>query len=140
MCCFVRRGDGKRLLHWARSTKGNRRDPSLPHHHHHHRLPTLSCFLRERPLPRFEPFFGPSGHTGAFVQTGRGACLQRSEPSPLGGEADEVAFTRVGSSANTPPHPPPAPVPFPAPARQTQLRHRPPQLLVQHALLSRSFI
>lgn len=53
-------------------------------------------------------------------------------------EADEVVLTRARLPLHLPP--PLPPVPFPVPARHTQLRHRPPQLLVQHALLSRSFI
>lgn len=99
--------------------------------------PSPGCFLWERPLTRFDPFFRPSGHTEAFVQTTGPVC---STASHLLSEGSRWGGFNKSTPAPAPPPPPLPPVPFPVPARHTQLRHRPPQLLVQHALLSRSFI
>lgn len=129
VCCFMRQDN--RLLHWhcwlGSYTKGNRRKPPPP----------PGCFLCERPLTRFDPFFRPSGHTEAFVQTRGPVC---STASHLLSEGSRWGGLNKSQVISTPAPAPPTPVPFPVPARHTQLRHRPPQLLVQHALLSRAFI
>lgn len=69
--------------------------------------------------------YGPEGHSASR----RAISYRRG--------ADELALTRVRSSARSPPT---IKAPPPVPARHTQLRHRPLQPPVQRALLSGSAI
>lgn len=71
--------------------------------------PSPGCFLWERPLTRFDPFFRPSGHTEAFVQTTGPVC---STASHLLSEGSRWG----GFNKSTPaPAPPPRPSPqFPS--------------------------